>query len=346
MRSSNDYEPMVWLFAFLLAGFAACSTGPVTINPEDQANGLAPPNEPVQTAFKSADGSTSLNGELEFPPGIGPFPAVVVMSPRMCEGPAGIPEGWQQATLTSWGYATLTIDNFAARGLRPAACSDFAVLQPSQTIGDAYGALQFLASNPRIDARRIALLGFAGEGTTALLSDTVEARQHYSSSGEMRFRAVFAFYPYCNIEFVHLPKVYAPERIFAGEHDDLSPASRCIVLADKMRAQGADIATIVYPGAEAGFDNVPVDANPPARDPTALHPGSTTISTHPQYDPWGENLSACTFKVTSVFDVAKRSDVNLCLRRGGHFQGDATAADDAKRDLRTALGALMKGNGT
>ena len=260
----------------------------------------------------------------------------------MCEGPAGIPEGWQQATLTSWGYATLTIDNFSARGLSPAACSDFTVLQPSQTIGDAYGALDFLASNPRIDPRRIALLGFAGEGTTALLSDTAEARQHYSSSSGIAFRAVFAFYPYCNIEFVHPPKVYAPERIFAGERDDLSPASRCIALAERMRAQGADIATIVYPGVEAGFDNVPPDTNPPTHDPIALHPGSTIISTHPQYDPWGENLSACTFKVSSVFDVARRSDVTGCLRRGGHFQGDATAADDAKRDLRAALDTLMK----
>jgi dienelactone hydrolase len=333
---------MFWLCALVLLAFTACSSGPAKINTEDRPNGPAHRDEPEQTAFKSADGSTSLHGELEFPRGAGPFPAVVVMSPRMCEGPAGIPEGWQQATLTSWGYATLTIDNFAARGLRPAACSDFTVLQPSQTIGDAYGALEFLASSPRIDVRRIALLGFASEGMTALLSDTAEARQHYSSSSEIGFRAVFAFYPYCNIEFVHPPKVYAPERIFAGERDDLSPASRCIALAERMSAQGADIATIVYPGVEAGFDNVPPDTNSPTRDPTALHPGSTTISTHPQYDPWGENLSACTFKVGSVFDVAKRSDVDLCLRRGRHFQGDATAADDAKRDLRAALDTLVK----
>ena len=333
---------MFWLFALVLVVFTACSSGPATINTEDQANGPAPPNEPMQTAFKSADGSTNLHGELAFPRGVGPFPAVVIMSPRMCEGPAGIPEGWQQATLTSWGYATFTIDNFAARGLRPAACGDFTVLQPSQTIGDAYGALEFLASSPRIDVRRIALLGFAGEGTAALLSDTAEARQHYSLNGEIGFRAVFAFYPYCNIEFVHPPKVYAPERIFAGERDDLSPASHCIAFAERVRAQGAKIATIVYPGVGAGFDNVPPDTNPPTHDPIALHPGSTIISTHPQYDPWGENLSACTFKVSSVFDVARRSDVTGCLRRGGHFQGDATAADDAKRDLRAALDRLMK----
>jgi len=284
----------------------------------------------------------SLAGEIAFPQGSGPFPAVVVMSPRSCEGPAGIPPGWQQTTLTSWGYATLTIDSFAARGLGPAACSDFTALQPSQTIGDAYGALEFLALNPRIDAHRIALLGFGGEGTTALLSDTMEAWNHYASRGGLGFRAFFAFYPYCNLEFVHSPTLYAPERIFAGERDDFSPASRCVALTERLRTHGADIATIVYPGAKAGFDLAPPDTNLPNRDPTALHPGSTTVSTHPQYAPWSENLSGCTFKVTSVFDIAKHSDADGCLRHGVHFQGDATTANEAKRDLRTALETLMK----
>ncbi len=337
------YAAVFWLFAFVFVVFtSACSSCSDTIRTGERTSGPAHQKEPAETAFKSADGSTDLRGELAFPRGDGPFPAVVVMSPRICEGPAGIPPGWQQTTLISWGYATLTIDNFAARGLSPAACGDFTALQPTQTIGDAYGALEFLASDPRIDARRIALLGFAGEGTTALLSDTVEARQRYPSSGGIGFRAFFAFYPYCNLEFVRPPSVYAPERIFAGERDDFSPASRCISLGESLRAQGADIATIVYPGVEAGFDIVPTDTNPPSRDPLAKHPGGTTISTHPQFDPWGENLSACTFKVNSVFDVAKRSDVKECLRHGAHFQGDATAADDAKRDFKEALDILMK----
>lgn len=323
-----------------LAAFATCSSCADTAGLP--VRGDAPAGQEQQPRFKSADGSVSLVGEIAFAQGSGPFPAVVVISPRTCEGPAGIPPGWQQTTLTSWGYATLILDPFAARGLGPAACSDFATLQPSQTIGDAYGALEFLASNPRIDAHRIALLGFGGEGTTALLSDTVEARDHYASRAGIGFRAFFAFYPYCNLEFVHPPTVYAPARIFAGERDDFSPANRCVALAESLRAHGADIATIVYPGAQGGFDNVPPDTNLPNRNPTALHPGSTTISTHPQYSPWSENLSGCSFKVTSVFDIAKRSDAAGCLRHGVHFQGDATTADEAKQDLRAALAALMK----
>lgn len=166
-----------------------------------------------QVAFRTADGSKRLIGELAFPSGAGPYPAVVVLVPRMCEGPAGIPEPWQQATLPSWGYATLTIDSFAARGLHEAACRDFTALQASQTIGDAYGALKFLASDSRIDANRIALVGFGGQGTTAILPDTVEARDRYLTKGEVGFRAFFSFYPYCNVEFVrHVPEVYAQKK--------------------------------------------------------------------------------------------------------------------------------------
>jgi dienelactone hydrolase len=296
-----------------------------------------------QVAFRTADSSYRLFGELAFPTGVGPYPAVVVLVPRMCEGPAGIPEPWQQGTLPSWGYATLTIDSFAARGLHAAACQDFTALQASQTIGDAYGALKFLASDSRIDANRIALIGFGGQGTTAILADTVEARDRCLTTGEVGFRAFFSFYPYCNVKFIRqVPKAYAPEKIFAGERDDMSPATRCVALGNLLRKQGANVEVTVYPGAEAGFDIVPADTNYEVRDPTALHPGSTTISSHPQYDPWGDNFSACTFEVASVFDLAKRSDVSACMRRGVHFQGNPTTAEQAKDDLRKALAALMK----
>src|SRR5229473_766981 len=127
-RPPNLIAVKLWMLATALGACSACSfpSGRVTA---DVAKSLSMPREPsAQVTFKSADGATSLRGEITFPP-------VVVMRARMCDGLAGIPEGWQQTTLNSWGYATLTIDNFAARNLTPAACSDFTVLEPSQTIG-------------------------------------------------------------------------------------------------------------------------------------------------------------------------------------------------------------------
>jgi dienelactone hydrolase len=330
-------------FIWLAACTESCSSHRDTTYNGAQIEAHPTQDHTVRVAFKTAEGSDNLTGELILPSGAGPFPAVVVMIPTMCEGYVVIPDSWQRVILPSWGYATLMIDSFATRGLKVSACRDFSVLQPSQTVGDAYGALEFLKSRPNIDANRIALVGFGGQGTTALLSDTTEARDRYLPGGENGFRAVFAFYPYCNVEFSkEIPRAYAPERIFAGERDDISPATRCVELAEHFRTRGADVQVTVYPRAEAGFDIVPSDTNYEVQDPTAIHPGSTTVSTHPQYDPWGENLSSCTFKVASVFDLAKRSDANACLRHGVHFQGDATIAEQAKSDLRNGLAALMK----
>src|SRR5208283_1511965 len=140
-RQSTTKRPSAFRTAtLLLAALATCSCGNAT---GLQTYTKASATQEHEARFKSADGSVDLVGEVVFPQGSGPFPAVVVMNPRSCEGPAGIPPGWQQATLISWGYATLTLDSFAARGLGLAACDDFAALQPSQTIGDAYGALEF-----------------------------------------------------------------------------------------------------------------------------------------------------------------------------------------------------------
>jgi dienelactone hydrolase len=325
------------------AAYGGCASHRVTSQPSARFEAYPTQDQTGQVTFSAADGSNRLIGELAFPSGAGPYPAVVALVPRICEGPAGIPEPWQQGTLPSWGYATLTIDSFAARGLHPAACQDFTALQASQTIGDAYAALKFLASDSRVDASHIALVGFGGQGTTAILADAVEARDRYLTKTETGFRGFFSFYPYCNVEFVRqVPKAYAPERIFAGERDDMSPATRCVALGNLLRKHGGNVEVTVYPGAEAGFDIVPADTNYEVRDTTALHPGSTTISTHPQYDPWGENFSACTFKVASVFDLAKRSDASVCARRGVHFQGNATTAEQARNDLRNVLAALMK----
>ena len=235
-----------------------------------------------EVKFRSADGSATLTGTVSLPFGSGRFPALVVLLARSCEGPAGIPEPWQQSAFPLWGYATLLVDSFAARGLGSSACGNFAVLQPAQTIGDAYGAFKFLATDPRVDSSRIALVGFGAEGTTAILADTVEARDRYLAKSEPGFRAFFSFYPYCNVEFVGgMPQPYAPEEIFAGERDDMSPAQRCVDLVDRLGKRRSDVKVTVYAGAEAGFDIVPTDANFENRDPTALHPGSTKVSTHP-----------------------------------------------------------------
>jgi len=241
-----------------------------------------------EVELQTSDHAVHLPVQLCLPTGSGPFPAVVDLRPRICEGPVGIPPSWEQSVLPAWGYAILAIDSFAMRGLAPGECDDLNSLTTKQMVGDAYAGLEFLTRDSRIDRTRVALLGFVnGVATAAVLADTVEARDTFGAKDAAGFRAFFAFSPYCNLEFTGAPpRLYAPARIFAGEKDDVEPANRCTDLVKSLSAEGADVRIVVYPGAEAEFDTIPPDTNYPLADRTALHPGGTTLSTHPQYSPW------------------------------------------------------------
>lgn len=320
----------IWIVLIL-----STSTAPVSANTAQIAC--------AEADLQPSDHSNPLRVELCIPAGSGPFPAVVVLRPRICEGPVGIPPSWEQSALPAWGYAVLTIDSFAMRGLAPGACDDLNSLTTRQMVGDAYAGLWRISSNSRIDRQRVALLGFvSGVATAAVLADTVEARDTFASKDAASFRAFFAFSPYCNLEFTGAPpRLYAPARIFAGEKDDVEPASRCVDLVKFLNAQGADVQIVVYPDAEALFDTIPPDTNYPLADRTALHPGGTTLSTHPQYSPWTHNFADCTVRLNSVFDLVDPREVAGCARRGVHAQGNPDVAVRSRNDLQEQLKALM-----
>jgi dienelactone hydrolase len=270
------------------------------------------------------------------------YAGIVDLRARSCEGPEGIPPGWEETALPSWGFVVLVIDSLAARGLAPRKCADWNALTPRQVIGDAYAGLDYLVQEGRIDAGRVALLGFrAGIGTAALLADSTEALDTFSQKGTPGFRAVFAISPYCNLAFSGTPpRFYAPVRIFTGEKDDFEPAERCTQLANSLRASGTDMDVTVYSGVGAGFDLMPPDADFPVRDDTALHPSGTTISTHPQYSPWAVNLADCTLTFKNVFEWVDSPSPAGCTRRGIHFQGSPDWAAQLHADLRQQLDEL------
>src|SRR5688572_19893913 len=112
---------------------------------------------PNPSALSLVPDPVVLSGELLFPPGAGPFPVVVLA--HGCGGTGNADAGWA-IVLREWGYATFVMDSFGGRGLREV-CSAALALTGTQRIPDAYGALRMLATHPRIDARRSALMGFS-----------------------------------------------------------------------------------------------------------------------------------------------------------------------------------------
>src|SRR6266498_1794395 len=106
-------------------------------------------------------------GDLQFPERLtGRAPAVVLLHGTVGAGPRE--ERWA-ADLNRLGVATFVLDSFGGRGLAPPFESG-AVPSPLTIIVDAYRALSLLPTHPRIDPKRIAVMGFSRGAIASLYS--------------------------------------------------------------------------------------------------------------------------------------------------------------------------------
>lgn len=135
-------------------------------------------------------------------------------------------------------------------------------------LANTFGALNYLAQDPRIDANRIGILGFSHGGLLALFSSSKEENQTYMG-GKQKFAAHLALYPVC---WAHLataegknpvyPKsVYnaltgAPVHILAGEKDVYDAPDSCekfiAALPEEARSH---VKMTLYPNATHGWDS-------------------------------------------------------------------------------------------
>jgi dienelactone hydrolase len=259
-----------------------------------------------------------LSGDLGFPAGAGPFPAVVLM--HGCGGLGNAEQGWI-APLRDGGYATFVVDSFGGRGLREV-CSDARRLSAFQRIPDAYGALRILATHPRVDASRIALMGFSHGGILTLGAATAWAKRHYAPPGRPAFRAFVPFYPYCNASFPEVLEISAPLRIHTGELDDWTPAAPCRELVTALKSAGQDAEITVYPGAHHSFDNV-------GRPVTYL----ANV----------DNGATCRPRAASIVGpLLNLTELLGCLKKGATIGWSAAATAEARTIVLGQLAAVLR----
>ena len=177
------------------------------------------------------------------------YPVVVIV--HTISGYREANEGYVVAELSKAGFATLTYDSFAARGTTGAAMAG----APSYlTVGvaDAYAALPRLASEPKIDADRVAILGFSYGGEVAHLT-AFELIRSALNLGRVRFAAHVAFYPGGDFGVIAERGAYtkSPVLMLLGEKDDNLPVAKIEGYLAYARAAGnpAPIETVIYPGA-------------------------------------------------------------------------------------------------
>jgi hypothetical protein len=106
-----------------------------------------------------------LQAFLTKPDGNGPFAAVIAL-----HGCSGLHEAALQSAsdrLVSWGYVALLVDNFTTRSIEHACTPEKYAAEESNIVKrtfDAYGALLFLARQPFVDPRRVAVVGVSQGG--------------------------------------------------------------------------------------------------------------------------------------------------------------------------------------
>jgi dienelactone hydrolase len=175
-----------------------------------------PGHTPANLSGYLARPDSGLSAELGGPSNGGaPYPAVVVL--HGCNGMFGH-SAVIADRLSSWGYVTLAVDSLGPRVSGIANRCGRGL--PDQAF-DAYAALRYLSQLDFVDPARVAVFGQSMGGETALHAvDHDPAAQFFTE----RFRAVIAYYPYCDIPAATMT---APTLILIGEADETNPVERC-----------------------------------------------------------------------------------------------------------------------
>jgi dienelactone hydrolase len=159
---------------------------------------------------------------------------------------------WADA-LSAMGLATFVLDSFTGRQITETATAQDRLSTVAMTV-DAYRALDVVGRHPRIDPRRIAIMGFSKGGSVALAA---ALRRFYALHGSpgLDFAAYIALYPGCQRRFIDEENVVdRPIRIYHGEADDWVPIAPCRAYVDRLRKAGRDAELTGYPDAHHGFD--------------------------------------------------------------------------------------------
>ncbi len=159
--------------------------------------------------------------------------------------------------LAELGYAALAVDMYGngevadnpddAGRLMNGVLSD--ITKAESRMG---AALEYLQSHDRVDAQRIAAIGYCFGGAMVL---------HAARTG-MPLAGVVSFHGALGSAHKPAPgEVRAKVMVCHGADDSLVPEADVAALKDEMKAAGADLRFIAYPGALHGFTNPDADAN-------------------------------------------------------------------------------------
>src|SRR6267378_2805206 len=137
-----------------------------------------------------------------------------------------------------------------------------AVEQPGTVMGDlslpggSERAPELLVTHPRIDPRRVGVLGFSHGGWVTLWASQAWYQRRFMRGTLAPPAAYAAFYPAgCNARLINEADMAGgPVRIFHGTADDWTTIDHCREWVARRRAAGKDVSIVEYDGALHAFD--------------------------------------------------------------------------------------------
>jgi len=269
--------------------------------------------------------ATTLSGELSIAQGSGKLPTVILM--HGSGGPGANISYWRRQ-LNGIGISTFVIDGMTGRGLTGVG-SNQALLGRLAFIHDMYRAMDMLAKHPRVDADRIAVMGFSRGGQATLYASLERFHKLWNPNGNP-IAAYVAFYPDCATTYLDDSQLVAkPVRIFHGAPDDYNPIRTCKAFVERLKAAKADVVLTEYPNAAHGFDNPLgfVPARPAAND---------------------QSVRDCTIRETEnglLINASTNAPFTYkdeCVKLGPHVGHDAEATQAVTVAVTDFLRAVLK----
>lgn len=241
--------------------------------------------------------------------------------------------------LNEHGIAAFVIDIFNPRGVKSTGEDQSQVPFAADT-ADAFAALHMLATHPRIDPTRIAVMGFSRGGITAVRSGVTSIIKGSSPSG-LHFAAHIGLYTGgCAGQLAVTPRpgTFSPEPMLFvhGDADDYAYMSDCQSYAQRINAVGTPTEFVVLPGARHKFDvdnsrlvNLPRNSKTKEGCPLEFDIADMKLRDRRN----GEALSQ---------DMAKKIGDALCADKGATMEGNHTARDTAAKAVIEFLNRVFK----
>jgi dienelactone hydrolase len=267
---------------------------------------------------------TATSGQLRVAAGSGRLPVVLLQ--HGSNGMGSNIEMWARE-FNAMGVSTFALDGFTGRGLTDVNANQV-LLGRLNFILDMYRALDVLAKHPRVDAQRIALMGFSRGGQAALYASLKRFHRMWNRSG-VEFVAYIPFYPDCATTYLSDTEVAdRPIRIFGGTADDYNPIALCKAYVERLKAAGRDVQVTEYPNAPHAFDV-------PLLPPTVVVAGGQTVRHCViREEPAGLLIDASTKEPFTYKDP--------CVELNPHVGFDPAATEAAKMSVKQFLKTVFK----